>query len=138
MQARAFFENVRQAERQLWLIRQQQEHAIEMATRLSGAGEEIKSPNPQSTVETAAICLADLSKDLEERAAEYQKIVKAAQKIIDQIQQERFRQVLTLRYLCNHSWRTISDEMDYGGEKSVYKVHGWALREANKILRDTK
>jgi hypothetical protein len=93
-----------------------------------------------SPTEDVALHLADLGHDLDEEEAKYTAIVKEAKWVIEQIHQERFREVLTLRYICGHSWKTIRDEMDYAGEKSVYKVHGWALLEAGKILlaMDTK
>lgn len=135
MQAKAYFEAVRGAERQLWLIRQQQRHAMEMATKLGGQSEvHVRSPSVRSQVETAAIRLADLDSDMQRDVQRYMELVKEARRIIRQIPQEKFREVLTLRYLCGHSWRTISDEMDYNGEKSVYRVHGYALAAAQKII----
>ena len=62
-------------------------------------------------------------------------LVRQAQDVIRQIPQARFREVLTLRYLCGHTWRTISDEMDYADGKSVFRVHGWALQAADAVLK---
>ena len=141
MNAKSYFERVRMAEKKLYLIRRQREHWEEMATRMSGTSEvKIRSTNMHSPTEDVALHLADLGHDLDEEEAKYTAIVKEAKWVIEQIHQERFREVLTLRYICGHSWKTIRDEMDYAGEKSVYKVHGWALLEAGKILRvmDTK
>jgi hypothetical protein len=138
MTVKQYFESVRQAERELKLIRRQQEHALELGTRLGGAGGEthIRSPGVRSPVETAGIRLADLDSELQAEAERYLALIAEARSLIAKIPQERFREVLTLRYICGHSWRTVSDEMDYEGEKSVYKVHGWALQAAEKIFSE--
>ena len=136
MQAKAYFEAVRNAERQLWLIKQQQRHAMEMATRMGGQSESgIKSPNVSSQVESAAIRIADLDADLQADVKRYQDLVHQARKLIQQIPQEKFREVLTLRYLCNRPWKAIKALMGYDGDKSVFRVHGYALAAAEKILQ---
>ena len=137
MTAKQYFEGVRLAERSLYLIRQQQRHTFEMATKLSGPGAEqhIRSPNVHSGVENAGVRLADLENDLQAQADKYISQIGEARQIINQLPQARFREVLTLRYLCGHTWRTISDEMDYADEKSVFRVHGRALQAADAILK---
>lgn len=137
MTAKEFFGSVRRAERELYLIRQRQEHAMDMATRLSGAGSEthIRTPGNRFPVETAAINLADLGNTMDADLQKYTALVRKAQDVIRQIPQARFREVLTLRYLCGHTWRTISDEMDYADGKSVFRVHGWALQAADAVLK---
>lgn len=137
MTAREYFEEVRKAERELWRIRQQQEHAMEMATRLTGHSEvNIRSMNKRSPVESAGVRLADLSADLRDGVDKYVAMIQEARQLIEQIPQERFREVLVLRYLCGHSWKTIQDEMEYSGEKSVYKVHGYALAAAENVMKN--
>ena len=135
MTTREYFERVREAERELWRIQRQREHWEEMATRLSGMGETaIRSTDIRSPTETAGIHLADLSRDLDEDERRYTEIVREARALIAKIQQSKFREVLTLRYICCHGWKRISEEMQYTGEKSVYVVHGWALKAAEQYL----
>jgi len=143
MNAKTYFERVHQAEKRLYLIRRQREHWAEMATKLSGVSDvKIQTTEVRHPTEDAAIHLADLHRELDEEEKKYVAIVQEAKRVIEQIPQERFREVLTLRYLCGHSWKTIWDEMDYAGQKSVFRVHGWALQAAQKILdripNDTK
>jgi len=139
MTVKQYFESVRQAERELKLIRRQQEHALELGTRLGGAGSEthIRSPGVRSPVETAGIRLADLDTELQSEAERYLALVAEARALISKIPQERFREVLTLRYICGHSWRTVSDDMDYADSKSVFRVHGYALKAAEKYFENT-
>lgn len=138
MTIKEFFRQVREAERELYLIRRQQEHIRDMAVSLRGMSRNgIRSPSRRSRVEDASVRIADLETALNERAMAYNELVERAQRIIDQIPQVKFREVLTLRYLCGHSWRTVSDEMDFEDPKSVYRVHGLALMAAKKIFEDT-
>ena len=138
MTIKQYFERARQAERSIWLIKRQQEHAMAIATSMGSTSEtNIRSNTKRSRVETAGVLMADLTADLQSELAQYTAIVTEARSLISKIPQQRFRDVLTLRYLCNHSWKTISDEMDYADPKSVYRVHGFALKAAEKYFVNT-
>ena len=76
----------------------------------------------------------DATLALEKQAAEYVRIIQAAEAVIAKIPQEKYRQILTLRYLAGWSWRSISDELRYNDQKSVYRAHGFALMRAQEIL----
>lgn len=135
MTAKIYFERVRQAEKRLRMIAKQREHWEEMATRMSGTSEvKIRSTDMHSPTEDVATRLVDLGRELDAEEAKYLEIVREAKRIIDRIPQDKFREILTLRYICGHSWKIIQDEMDYTGEKTVYRVHGWALQEAAKMI----
>lgn len=111
---------------------------MDIATRLSGQSEtHIRSPGQRSRVENAAVRIADLDAAMLADIQRYTALVDQARRIIAQIPQPKFREVLTLRYLCGHSWKTISDELDYADEKSVFRVHGFALLAAEKIFQNT-
>ena len=135
MTAKEFFRQVYEAERELYLIRQQRRHIWEIATSAHGMSQNgIRSPSARSRVESAGVSMADLEADLDASKSKYEAIVMQGQEIIRRIPQQRFREVLTLRYLCGHSWKTISDEMDFSDPKSVFRVHGLALLAAQKII----
>lgn len=87
-----------------------------------------------SRVELAAIGMVDSMRGLEEEIKTYAGIIREAQQVISQIPQERFRDILTYRYLCGWSLQSISDQMGYKDRNSVYRAHGWALSEAQRIL----
>lgn len=136
MTAKEFFLSVRDAERELYQIRQQKQHTLEMATGKGGMSEvRIRSTGQHSAVENAAVRLADIADRLDEEEKRLVRLIEKAEKIISKIPQAKFREVLRLRYLCGHSWRTVSDEMDYSNPKSVYTVHGYALAAAEKVIR---
>ena len=87
-----------------------------------------------SRVEAAAMGIFDATAELEKQAAEFLAIVRNAEALIARIPQDKYRQILTLRYLAGWSFRSISDELRYEDPKSVYRAHGWALSEAQKVL----
>ena len=70
-----------------------------------------------------------------EKAKEYVIQIQRAERLIALLPQERYRQILTFRYLCGWSFRSISDELHYQDQKSVYRAHGWALKKAGEILK---
>lgn len=87
-----------------------------------------------SRVELAAIGMVDSMRGLESEISQYSKLISEAQQVINQIPQEKFRDILTYRYLCGWSLQSISDQMGYKDRNSVYRAHGWALSEAQRIL----
>ncbi len=53
--------------------------------------------------------------------------------VIQKVQNLEYQLLLELRYLCFKSWSEIALRMDLE-ERYVYKVHGRALQEVEKIL----
>lgn len=135
MKAKEYLLRVSRAEAELRLIYQRQRHYSELATaigvKLTGMPH---ATGNSSRVEAGAVALVDLNRELEERANEYRRLVREADQLIQKLPQDKFRELLTRRYLCLQSWKTIRDELDYKDEKSVYRCHGYALRELQKLL----
>ena len=82
----------------------------------------------------AAVGMVDVTDSLKTEIAKYKAEIQKAEKLIEQIPAERYRQILTYRYLCGWSLKSISDELGYKDQNSIYRAHGWALAEAQKIL----
>ncbi|MBP5248648.1 MAG: hypothetical protein J6Y20_10070 [Lachnospiraceae bacterium] len=135
MTAKEYMVQVRKAENELKLISERRRHYKELATsigvKLTGMP---SSKSKGSSVESGAIGLVDLENDLNKKEAEYTKLVKQAEGLIEKIPQEKFRMILVLKYICGHSWKLLRDEMDYADEKSVYRCHGYALKALQKLL----
>jgi len=141
MRAKEFFRQVAHAERELMLIRAQIAHFSDLGTSISGGSMDspvVTHSRTGSRVESAAMGIYDATKELEEKAKEYLTTVQKARTVIAAIQQEKYRQILTLRYLAGWSYKSISDELRYKDDKSVYRAHGWALVEAQRILNREK
>lgn len=88
-----------------------------------------------SRVETAAVGTVDALSALNANLGAYTAITGYAEKLINQIPQENYRRLLTLRYLAGMSFRSVSDELRYTDRNSVYRAHGWALVELGKVMR---
>ena len=136
MTAKEFMLKVRRAEAELKLINAKKQHYNDLICSIgANTGKAvILKPTGASKTETAAVGLVFLNERLLEKEKEYTAIVVKAEELIEKIQQDKFREVLTRRYLCGKSWKTISDEMDYKDEKSVHRCHGYALRELQKVM----
>ena len=91
-----------------------------------------------SRVELAAVGMVDVLADLQAQIEKHAKIIHEAENLIARIPQEKYRQLLTLRYLAGMSWPSISDEMGYRDKNSVYRAHGYALIEAGKVRKRDK
>ena len=87
-----------------------------------------------SRVEMAAIGAVDASMDLEQQRRDFVAIIARAEQVIRAVPQEKYRQILYYRYLCDWSYRSISDELGYNDPRSIYRSHKWALIAAQEIL----
>lgn len=137
MRAKEFFRSVIRAERELMVIRAQIRHFHDLGTRISGGSMDspvVTHSLGQSRVESAAMGLYDKAQELDKKALEFLVIIQQAEEVIAEIPQEKYRQILSLRYLSGWSLRSISDELGYKDEKSIFRAHGWALSEAQKVL----
>ena len=135
MTAREFMGQVRKAEVELKLITEKKRHLSELATsigvNLTGMP---AAKQGGSRVESGAVGIVDLMRDMDKKQAEYAALIKKAEDLIDKIPQEKFRMILTLKYICGHSWKLLRDEMDYADEKSVFRCHGYALKALQKVM----
>ena len=89
-------------------------------------------------MENAAIGIVDTLRDIEAQIRAYTVTVNEAEKLIKKVPQENYRRILTLRYLCGMSFRSVSDEMQYTDRNSIYRAHGYALLEFGKVMRNAK
>ena len=135
MRIKEFFQQVRRAETELKTLNAKLRHYEDLGLSQGSAFGSIgHSQRGTSRVELAACGAVDALSALEGKKAEYLAIIGRAERIIEQIPQERYRQILTYRYLCQWSFRSISDELEYSDPKSVYRAHGWALTAAQAVL----
>lgn len=135
MTAKELFQRVRWAENELKMLNAKAEHYHDLGLSLGGACGAIGNKSRgTSRVELAACGAADALSDIEEQRRAYLAIIGLAERIIKSIPQEKYRSILTYRYICNKSFRWISDELEYNDPNSIYRAHGWALIEAQKAL----
>ncbi len=135
MKAKDFFSQVRRAEKELKILNAKLRHYEDIGLSIGGSSGVIgNKQRGTSRVELAAIGAVDVFRELYDQQKEYMAIIARAEQIIRNIQQERYRQILNYRYLCGWSFRSISDELGYKDQNSVYRAHGWALSKAQEII----
>jgi len=136
MQAKEFLLQVQRAERELKAIGAKKRHYADLAQSIGAkiSGSVVQTSGNSSKTETAAIGLYEMTKLLDEKEKEYCTLIKQAEELIAKIKQEKFRQVLTYKYLCNWSWQSISDELGYKDKRSAKRCHGFALIELQKVM----
>ena len=133
--AKEFFRQVLTAEKELKVLNRKMEHYEEIGLSIGGSSGVVGNKNRGSSrVELAAIGAVDVMRELIDQQKAFMAIIARAEQVIRGIKQERYRQILNLRYLCGMSFRSISDELKYNDPNSVYRAHGWALHEAQKII----
>lgn len=137
MESRELFKRVYQAQQEIKLLESRRRKYIEMASAAAGMSEtNIRSHSNKSKTEQIAMKLVELADRMGNAVAEYERLVQDAEGLISRLERPRHRQVLTLRYIECMSWSQINKIMGYEDEKSVFRVHGWALKAAQKLLDD--
>ena len=136
MTAKTFFAQVSVAEDRLRTLRARLAHYEDLGATITSNTSAVGGHHAgASRVEMAAVGMVDAMRAIQTQIDGYMALVRQAEMIIDQIPQEKYKTILTLRYLCGWSFQSISDELRYTDPKSVYRAHGWALTEAQKIMR---
>jgi len=137
MTAKEFFRQVRRAESELKLVNAKLEHYEELGFSsggiVSGTGNAHRS---SSRVELAACGAVDALRDLLDARRDFMAIISRAEAIIKKVPQEKYRKILSYRYILGKSFRWISDELEYNDPNSIYRSHGWALVAAQKIMNE--
>ena len=141
MQAKEFMIQAAQAQRELKLLKERIESCWENGTNTASHWGVVSGKSvPTSRVENAVVGSIDLTGKYRERAAECQKIVDHADALIAKIPQERFREVLIYFYMIGgkeyDKLSKVGKKMGYENPNSVYRTHGWALAELDKLLKE--
>lgn len=102
MKAKDYMLRVQKAENELLRIRAKKQHYADLAMSIGAKVRTVvvASVDNGSKTETAAIGLAEMQEQLERKEKEYVALVKEAEALIEGLTQERFKDVLTLRYIC--------------------------------------
>ena len=136
MKAKQFFLRASSAERDIRRLEQMIDHYRAVGASISskwgglGGGK----GNNSSKVETGAIGAVEAERSIYEELARYRQIVAEAENVISRIPQERFREIITLHYLAGMALADVARSMGYRHVENLYRAHGWALAEAQKII----
>lgn len=108
-------------------LRTQAEKSTQVLTGMPRGG------NAQSSVETLAVMIADLSWEIELDELDLAHYEAEIKKVIDEVSDPLCFQVLTYRYLAFHTWTQISDEMHYSN-RQLFRIHAKALRAVDDVI----
>ena len=137
MKAKDYFRRVLAAEIELKMIRAKIRHYQDIGYSITGGTMDspvVSHSRGASKVESAAMGIFDATRALEDQMKEYLSVIREAERIVSQVPQMKYREILTLRYMAGWSFRSISDELKYEDPKSIYKAHGYALAAAQQII----
>ena len=135
MSAKDIFQAAFRAQKEIRILQQRREHYLTLAMSVAGlSSTPVQGGEKNSRTESAAIGLAEVADKLEKQAEQYLAAIRPAEELIEKLDKPRHREVLSLHYLQGYSWGRVSVMMGYQDPKSVFRVHGWALLAADKIL----
>lgn len=98
--------------------------------------DKVKSTRKQSPMEEALIKLIDLENEINEEIDKFIDFKRKLAKEVSVLENENYKMILELRYIALMKWEDIAETMDYD-LRWVYKIHGKALKEFKKTLKDT-
>lgn len=135
MSAKEYLQQAYQIHRSIQARKQQVarlREIAECATSIANAARVSGTP-ARSKVESTVCRIADLQamiqQDLCRLAEKYEEI----QRIIDKVEDDTCRNILSLRYLSFLTWEEIAEKMDYN-ERHVRRLHGIALQKVKDVL----
>jgi len=89
----------------------------------------------ENALERNVIRLEELKDKINELKIQKAEAKVKVERMIEQLQNELEKEVLLMHYVDLYSFRFIADDMGYSIQH-IYRVHGEALRNANRILKD--
>lgn len=101
----------------------------EMATRATGRIDALRLGGTpiRSKVENYVLELMEAHQELQEQISQMLQKTREAEKLLAHLTDDRYRQVLQLRYLCGYEWQDIADRLHFS-LRWVHKLHGEALK----------
>lgn len=136
MRAKEYFLRARNAEDEIKRLTALIEHYNEVGTQITSkwSSMPLNSRSNSSRVEIAVCGMVEAEGGLRDEIEAYRKVVLEAERVISHLQQSRFRQILTLHYLVGLPLAEVGERLKYTDRNSIYRAHGFALREAQTII----
>ncbi|NLY36822.1 MAG: DUF1492 domain-containing protein [Tissierellia bacterium] len=111
------------------------EITLTMATKKTQILQEIRvqtSQNLHGREDIAARC-AQISIDIDRGTRELIELREEARDLIDRLDDNRHKAILTLRYMLGRSWVCIAEEINYT-ERQIHRLHTEALLALETIM----
>ena len=124
------------AEERLQIFIERRQRLLDIATGITPNLDGMPAaPSSGSKIESTAVQIADIDRKLAREILRLSEMVDDILRTIDQVPNQRQRELLQLRYLRGHSWRQIQTEMGYSNGRSLYYVHRNAKKAVGEILK---
>lgn len=108
------------------------EEDIESISAMDYARDRVDSSSSSSIVEDSVIRLSKCRDKLIGKQNEYTRLRDKIGEEIESLDDERYKEILSLRYIHCMSWQDISKTMNYS--EHIYRLHGEALVYFNKHI----
>lgn len=134
-QAKKFFQEIRNIDKQIDVKCEQLEQLKALATKVTATMSDIsaKPSGVSRSMENSVDKIIMLQNELNADINRFIDLKREANGIIRQIQNEKYRRVLESRYLLGKTWESIAVDMDMTYQGVCY-LHGGALQEAEKFF----
>ncbi len=109
--------------------------ALTRKATVSYGGETVSHTRNVTALEDSIIRLMEAENELNGEIDRLVDLKRTIYQLLQRVREPELQLLLELRYLCFKSWSEIAVTMEYD-DRYVYKVHGRALREVEKILSD--
>ena len=109
--------------------------ALTRKATVSYGGETVSHTRNVSALEDSILRLMEAENELNGEIDRLVDLKRDIHRLLQRVREPELQLLLELRYLCFKSWSEIAVTMEYD-DRYVYKVHGRALREVEKILSD--
>lgn len=138
MTARDYLERLRTIDREINAMLDHRQDIIDLACKITSC------PNPNkvqtnrqfSKVEDAGIKLAEYSREIDAKVDELVDLKREAETYINQLVDNRFRQIILYRYIYNWAWEKICGAIHYESSR-MFELHGYAILAFEKIYQIT-
>ena len=135
MTGKMYFLRVLDAEKKIISLQMQRDHLADLAYQrpgLSASGVRARSGD-HSPLERAVVRLIDKEAQLAGQINNYMDLIEEAERVVEKISDEKYRQILSMRYFSRRPWEKIAEKTGYS-IRQVFRLHGMALLEAEVIL----
>lgn len=135
-QAKAFFQACRRLDARINALTEERVRIMALATRCTPTYSDMPHASGTSNpVEQAVVRLDELDRTLAGEIDFYVRLLRVAHEVVCRLSDDRYRDILTLRYLNGYSWKKVAETLGYESGY-IWKVHGRALLEAQRVLTE--
>lgn len=130
MDAKTYLRQLPDLDKEINALLERRERYEALAMRRTGcySGGLPGSQRRDSSVERYACKLVDLAREIDRKIDRFVDLTREAEKLIEEIPDNRYRRILKYRYMNGWSWDKIAQDMHFE-RRWILQLHGYALTE---------